>query len=1128
MMHFRINRRFLAVVLSAVMTVAPVMSVSAEDGVSEPSVAAEVTEVVEPAPEVEEVPEVTPETPAAEETEEPSSDDASTEEAAEDKDQDDSQSTTDSDDSKDAQSEEAKEDASESKSEDRMTPEEILAFMAAQNPVTEDLNREEPNQPTAAISALTVVKNDGSPYGMFPCSNGVVTKEGASLHITFDTGSKSTYKCLYFGAETDENKSGYFTGSGSPLTFDFTVPASYENSWVRVAVGKSGSEWATTNILWLGIPSATSAPAEEEEPQATHNAPTAAIDSMTVLKEDGEGHSAYGMFPIGNVVCTKEGGKLKISFDTVGKKTFDRLYIGAVTDENKDNYFSGTVVGSDCHFDIELPESCENSWIPVAVGRSDKGTWSENYLWMGIPSATAGGDDSGSDDGDGPEGSATDLWGDTSLADGSYTTTAVCQNTSMFKIIACEITAKDGKAQALITLSGTGYDALFMGTKEEAAAASSDQIIPKVGEVTYTNDAGSEKTGYQFVIPFGKTDEVVNMAAHGVRDDVWYDRQIVFSSADIVKQDEPESSDNWGDTDLADGTYTTTVSSSASMFRIVDCVITSKDGKGQALITLSGTGYDYLFMGTAEGADTATEAQMIGKVGEVKYTDTDGTEKTGYQFIIPFEKTDADVQIAAHSSKNDKWYDRTIVFSGDNLTKKDAADDDKKDDDKKDDDKKEEDKKEDKTPEKESSYTSDTSGSTSAVNSSTNLADGVYTPDRFSFSGGTGKVQISCTKITVSGGQAFATLFFDSPYYTYVKANGRQYNTSVGGGGATVTIPVQLNANNTIIGMTTKMSVPHEITYAIFIYLAAADAAGNGDGSKLSNKALHEEAPQIAGLKALDNDEKAVEYAEYFKIFHYDKGITLLEIDMTRDTARDPELAGDKDQKAAKSEDVKEANEEDSEEVETPKDVDEKDDSSSDASDSESDEAVAASTEEVVAELYKGNIVSYLLVPEGAVVPAGLDKEMVIIQLPRENTYLAADEVVSSMEKLDLLKQVTSVAMDEKAAKEIFGDQEVTFAGPAENPDFKVLLKAKADLMIMPSALLPVESDEKDALSVEEQADRLFEITDRAAMMNIPLVVDRSMDEEKDLAKKEWIKVYGVLFGCEDEANALFAKEAKK
>lgn len=81
------------------------------------------------------------------------------------------------------------------------------------------------------------------------------------------------------------------------------------------------------------------------------------------------------------------------------------------------------------------------------------------------------------------------------------------------------------------------------------------------------------------------------------------------------------------------------------------------------------------------------------------------------------------------------------------------------------------------------------------------------------------------------------------------------------------------------------MSVAHESSYSIFVYLAAA---GNGTTvGENSNKTLDEKAPEIMGLEY--QSETELEYAEYFKIYHYDQGIVLLEIDMTKDTARDPE-----------------------------------------------------------------------------------------------------------------------------------------------------------------------------------------------------------------------------------------------
>ena len=148
-------------------------------------------------------------------------------------------------------------------------------------------------------------------------------------------------------------------------------------------------------------------------------------------------------------------------------------------------------------------------------------------------------------------------------------------------------------------------------------------------------------------------------------------------------------------------------------------------------------------------------------------------------------------------------------------------------------------------PEQESKYESDLSGGTSKVDSATTLADGVYTPDGFSFSGGSGKVTISCSKITVTNGQAYATIAFSSPYYGYVKANGNKYMANVSGGSSIFTIPVELNKNNTIIGMTTRMSVAHEISYNIFISLAAAKKGGSTSSStgfvKADGNNLHDQ-----------------------------------------------------------------------------------------------------------------------------------------------------------------------------------------------------------------------------------------------------------------------------------------------
>ena len=110
---------------------------------------------------------------------------------------------------------------------------------------------------------------------------------------------------------------------------------------------------------------------------------------------------------------------------------------------------------------------------------------------------------------------------------------------------------------------------------------------------------------------------------------------------------------------------------------------------------------------------------------------------------------------------------------------------------------------------------------------------------------------------------------------------------------------------------------------------------------------------------------------------------------------------------------------------------------------------------------------------------------------------------------------------------------EVSYGGAWEDPDFKELVKQETNLALFPAQLLPRETEGDDAkeedqksddeeLTVEEQTERFEEITEKLAMLGIPAIVDRSEDEKTDLAKAEWVKVYGVLFGCEEEMSSIF------
>lgn len=55
-------------------------------------------------------------------------------------------------------------------------------------------------------------------------------------------------------------------------------------------------------------------------------------------------------------------------------------------------------------------------------------------------------------------------------------------------------------------------------------------------------------------------------------------------------------------TKVAGGTYPITVDSSSNMFRIVDAQLIVENGSMHCVMTLSGTGYGKLFMGTGDEA----------------------------------------------------------------------------------------------------------------------------------------------------------------------------------------------------------------------------------------------------------------------------------------------------------------------------------------------------------------------------------------------------------------------------------------------------------------------------------------------------------------------------------------------
>lgn len=995
------------------------------------------------------------------------------------------------------------------------------------------------------------------------------------------TGSET-----YTDTKTGAEKTGY----------RFEIPVEELDKQMDVAVRSAKKKtWADKTVTihsTAAIPTVTPEPTEPPAPSETpgdDSSETPVSVEAPVVKDNGQ---AFKMFLISEATMINKGDKLVLTLKT-NNTSFDKLYFGNNDDLAKAPVIQGMQEANDgFSFAFEVDADKAGTTVPIVLGKKD-GTWyTKQQLYFVIPGTKTPDVTPTPEPTVTPEPTeipaptATPTPEPSKVPNGIYSGTAET-GAQMFKVVAVELTVKDGDMKAKITLSGVAYDYLYMGTPEEAAAADKSAWIAGIGTADYTTDDGQTKTGMQYEIPVAALDQPLTVASHSEKRDKWYARTITIASASLKKtSDLPADETN----KIADGIYEATAETGAAMFKVVKVKLTAKDGKMTALITLSGAGYNYLYLGTAADA-AADKSAWIASKGEGEYT-LNGETKTGLQFEIPVEALDQGLAVAAHAVKSGKWFDRTITIASSSLKKTgDLPSDDSNDP-------KPTivptktptvspsetpvvkptstpapaptQKPADTKPEQESKYESDLSGGTSKVDSATTLADGVYTPDGFSFSGGSGKVTISCSKITVTNGQAYATIAFSSPYYGYVKANGNKYMANVSGGSSIFTIPVELNKNNTIIGMTTRMSVAHEISYNIFISLAAAKKGGStsfstgfvkadGTTSTIStdNSKLDTTAPEIMGLEY--KAETKLAYAEYFKMYHYDEGITLLEIDMTKDTERDPEKQTEDDKKA---EDTDTAAAED-----TAAATDEEEAAAASDSKKTSTEKAKDLTEKTK-ELYEGNVVKYLIVPKDVEIPAGLDKDMIVIQLPVEKTYVASEDALKLLdEQLDAAESIKAVGMEQKDCQieniaKAMEDKKISFDGAFDDLDYKALVKDEIDFAILPSEFLPGnakdeedadaadetadtkaedQKDDKDDKTTDEKADedktpeellkeeneRLSDTAERLATLTIPMLVDRSADEKTDLAKAEWLKVYGVIFGCEDQANELFQQMVK-
>ena len=155
----------------------------------------------------------------------------------------------------------------------------------------------------------------------------------------------------------------------------------------------------------------------------------------------------------------------------------------------------------------------------------------------------------------------------------------------------------------------------------------------------------------------------------------------------------------------------------------------------------------------------------------------------------------------------------------------------------------------------------------------------------------------------------------------------------------------------------------------------------------------------------------------------------------------------------------------------------------------------------------------FLVVPQDAAEVDDLPADVTVLRQPVENIYLVSTSVMDLILHLDALDSVTLSGTRAEGwylpeAKQAMEEGRIAYAGKYSAPDYEQILAANCSLAIQNTMILHTPE-------VKEQLEHF----------GIPVLVERSSYESGPLERMEWIKLYGILLGKEEQAEQVFAAQ---
>ena len=168
----------------------------------------------------------------------------------------------------------------------------------------------------------------------------------------------------------------------------------------------------------------------------------------------------------------------------------------------------------------------------------------------------------------------------------------------------------------------------------------------------------------------------------------------------------------------------------------------------------------------------------------------------------------------------------------------------------------------------------------------------------------------------------------------------------------------------------------------------------------------------------------------------------------------------------------------------------------------------------------------YLIVPEGGAIPEGTDgqgggavlkdedgQELIVLQQPLDRIYLAASAAMCQFDEIGAVRNVILSGLERddwyiESAREAMDQGTLSYGGKYSEPDYERIVEAGVNLAIESTMIL-------HAPKVQEKLE----------LLGIPVFIDRSSYESEPLGRAEWVRVYGLLTGREEEAAQAFDEQ---